>query len=172
VTQEELAEAIGVSRVWYQMLESNAKIRASTALLDRLARTLMVTPQEHAELFQLAIPELKLDRAGAAPLAPANDSKTGTILDGLPPLLASATVACSAEIDSAAYSLARARQQYHLVGTADGMPTRSRIFASWNRCRAWGVDPDKKAAPYCGNVAERRVANKHLRKARPTPLQG
>jgi transcriptional regulator with XRE-family HTH domain len=160
VTQEELAEAIGVSRVWYQMLESSAKIRTSTALLDRLSRTLMMTPEERAELFQLAMPELNLGRS-AVPAAPANGSNTGTILDGLPPLLASATADCSAEIDSAAYSLARARQRYHCAGSADGTPPpRSRILASWNRCRVLGVDPGKKAAPYCDDVAERRRVSK------------
>lgn len=151
VTQEELAEAIGVSRVW---LESSATIRSSTALLDRLSRTLTLTPEERAELFRLAIPELRLGESAAVPLGPANDMKTGTILDGLPPFLASAKAGCSAEINSAALTLARARQQYHQKGTP-GMPTRSRIFASWNRCRKCGVDPDKKAAPYCGNIAER-----------------
>jgi transcriptional regulator with XRE-family HTH domain len=58
VTQQELAEAIGVSREWYSLLESAASGRASTGLLDRLADALMVTPQERARLFQAAIPEL------------------------------------------------------------------------------------------------------------------
>lgn len=165
MTQEELAEAIGVSRVWYGMLESSASIRASTKLLDRLSRTLMVTPEERAELFQSALPELRVENSAAAALTPANDNKTGTILDGLPPLLASATSACSVQIDAAAYSLARARQQYQLVGTAGGVPTRSRILASWNRCRAVGVDPDRKGAPYCGDLARRRLANRRLLEA-------
>ena len=38
VTQEELAEAIGSSRVWLSMLESGATLRPSPQLLDRLAR--------------------------------------------------------------------------------------------------------------------------------------
>ena len=59
VTQEEVAEAIGVSRVWYGMLESGAMIRTSAQLLDRLAEALMLTPQERAILFCLAIPELQ-----------------------------------------------------------------------------------------------------------------
>jgi transcriptional regulator with XRE-family HTH domain len=58
VTQEELAEAIGVSREWYGMLESAAPTRTSTGLLKRLADALMVTPQQRARLFQLAVPEL------------------------------------------------------------------------------------------------------------------
>jgi transcriptional regulator with XRE-family HTH domain len=59
VTQEELAEVIGISREWYAILESGSpKARASTALVDRLADALMLTPEERAALFQLALPEL------------------------------------------------------------------------------------------------------------------
>jgi transcriptional regulator of acetoin/glycerol metabolism len=147
------------------MLESNAKIRTSAALLDRLSRTLMLTPEEHALLFELGIPESRLGTGVVLPLAPANESATGEILDGLPTVLASAAAGRPVEIESAAFSLARARQHYHRTGTADGTPTRSRICNSWNRCRKLGVDPDKRAAPRCGDIAERRSANKHLLKA-------
>jgi transcriptional regulator with XRE-family HTH domain len=58
VTQEELAEAIGVSREWYAMLESAGTARTSTGLVDRLADALAVTPEERARLFQVALPEL------------------------------------------------------------------------------------------------------------------
>jgi transcriptional regulator with XRE-family HTH domain len=58
VTQEELAELIGVSREWYGMLESAATTRPSAALVERLADALGVTPEERARLFQLAVPEL------------------------------------------------------------------------------------------------------------------
>jgi transcriptional regulator with XRE-family HTH domain len=62
VTQEELAEAVGISREWYRMLESPATIRRSTSvleLLERLADALMVSPEEQATLFRLAVPELR-----------------------------------------------------------------------------------------------------------------
>jgi hypothetical protein len=62
VTQEELAEYIGVSRGWYCMLESDQPARASTFLLDRLASILMLSPRERAALFALALPELDFDR--------------------------------------------------------------------------------------------------------------
>lgn len=59
VTQDELAEAIGVTREWYAMLEcGSATTRASTRLVDRLADALMVNPEERARLFALAVPEL------------------------------------------------------------------------------------------------------------------
>lgn len=65
VTQEEIAECVGVSRVWYSTLESSSTVRTSLGLLDRLAEALMVTPEERATLFNLAIPELKLADAAA-----------------------------------------------------------------------------------------------------------
>jgi transcriptional regulator with XRE-family HTH domain len=59
VTQGELAEAIGSSREWYGRLETAAAIRPSTALLDRLANALMVSPEERVRLFHLAVPEMR-----------------------------------------------------------------------------------------------------------------
>jgi DNA-binding XRE family transcriptional regulator len=58
VSQEEIAEAAGVSRCWYAQLESGAPIQPSLSLLDRLAFALNATPHERATLFKLAIPEL------------------------------------------------------------------------------------------------------------------
>lgn len=58
VSQEELAEAIGVSREWYACLESGSK-RPSVSVLDRLATALNTSPEERARLFQLAIPALQ-----------------------------------------------------------------------------------------------------------------
>jgi Helix-turn-helix domain len=66
VTQEELAECIGVSRAWYCMLESDKPVRASTFLLDRLASILMLSVAERAKLFALALPELDFDGTGDA----------------------------------------------------------------------------------------------------------
>jgi transcriptional regulator of acetoin/glycerol metabolism len=125
----------------------------------------MTTAEERVALFELAIPELELGNAARAASAPEGRSRTGTILDDLPPSLASATGGCSAEIESAAHSLARARHHYHQRGSTGGLPTRSRIVASWDRCRRLGVDPDRKAAPYCGDLNERRRANEGLLRA-------
>lgn len=76
VSQEELAEAVGVSRGWYALLENGAPIRPSISMLDRLAVALQATPQERATLFRLAIPALQsalteaLCPACGAPRAP------------------------------------------------------------------------------------------------------
>lgn len=60
VTQEEIAEAIGVSRVWYAMLESGAALRASRKLLARLASALSLSDEGREMLFQLALPDLSV----------------------------------------------------------------------------------------------------------------
>ena len=59
VTQEELAEAIGVSRGWYARLESGQPVQPSVAMLHRMAEALEATPSERALLFRLAIPALE-----------------------------------------------------------------------------------------------------------------
>jgi transcriptional regulator with XRE-family HTH domain len=59
VSQEELAEAVGVSRGWYSMLERGEPIQPSIALLSRVARALNATRDEQLALFQLGIPELQ-----------------------------------------------------------------------------------------------------------------
>jgi DNA-binding XRE family transcriptional regulator len=64
VTQEEIAEAVGISRNWYRRLESDDAPRASAKLLDRIARAFQFTPEERAKLFLLGIPELAQMRAG------------------------------------------------------------------------------------------------------------
>ncbi len=59
VTQEEVAEAADISRNWYLRLETVQGVRISPALLDRIAKVLMLNPGERAEMFQLALPELR-----------------------------------------------------------------------------------------------------------------
>ena len=58
VTQEEIAEAIGVSRVWYAMLESGAALHTSPRLLGRLADALALSDASREALFRLGLPEL------------------------------------------------------------------------------------------------------------------
>jgi transcriptional regulator with XRE-family HTH domain len=55
VTQEEIAEAAGVSRVWYAMLERGARIDISTGLLGRLADVLMLGETDRSALFTAGV---------------------------------------------------------------------------------------------------------------------
>lgn len=58
VTQEEVAEAVGISRNWYVRLETAEGIRVSPTILGRVADVLMLNIAERAEMFRLAVPEL------------------------------------------------------------------------------------------------------------------
>jgi DNA-binding XRE family transcriptional regulator len=59
VSQEELAEVVGVSRCWYAMLERGEPVQPSIAMLSRLAAALSATRDERKTLYALAIPELQ-----------------------------------------------------------------------------------------------------------------
>lgn len=52
VTQEEIAEAIGVSRVWYATIESG-RGDVSPRLLPRIADALMLNPKDRLALLRL-----------------------------------------------------------------------------------------------------------------------
>jgi transcriptional regulator with XRE-family HTH domain len=59
ITQEELAEAVGVSRGWYARLESGKNAQPSVSMLHRIAEALKTSAAERAILFRLAIPALQ-----------------------------------------------------------------------------------------------------------------
>jgi transcriptional regulator with XRE-family HTH domain len=60
VTQEEVADAVGITRQWYAMLEGDHHpVRVSATILGRIADALMMDTVERASLFQLAIPEIR-----------------------------------------------------------------------------------------------------------------
>jgi transcriptional regulator with XRE-family HTH domain len=59
VTQEEMAEALGVSRVWYATFESEPGTRASISLLNRVATVFRLNEWERIALLGIAIPELR-----------------------------------------------------------------------------------------------------------------
>jgi DNA-binding XRE family transcriptional regulator len=58
VTQEEVAEAVGITREWYAALERGRGTRVSPVVLSRIADTLSMTDEERRILFTLAVPEL------------------------------------------------------------------------------------------------------------------
>ena len=59
VSQEEVAEWVGVSRNWYAALERGEPVTPSISMLARLAVALNASPDERAELFKLTIPALR-----------------------------------------------------------------------------------------------------------------
>jgi DNA-binding XRE family transcriptional regulator len=58
VTQEEVAEAVGITREWYAAIERGRQVRVSPVVLSRIADTLAMTAEERKILFTLAVPEL------------------------------------------------------------------------------------------------------------------
>ena len=58
VSQEEFAEAIGVSRCWYGMLEVGRPVRPSIALIERICDALMLDEPKRVQLVDLAFPAL------------------------------------------------------------------------------------------------------------------
>ena len=58
VSQEELAEWVGVSRNWYAALERGVPVSPSIPMLSRLATALNANREERLTMLRLAIPEL------------------------------------------------------------------------------------------------------------------
>src|ERR1700736_1681082 len=58
VTQEEVAEHLGISRQWYSRFEAGALAGFSTELISRLSDLLLLSAPERTELVKLAMPEL------------------------------------------------------------------------------------------------------------------
>lgn len=60
VTQEEVAEAVNVSRQWYMMMETGRTAGISVAVLGRVADALMMDRRERATLFRLGRADLNI----------------------------------------------------------------------------------------------------------------
>lgn len=59
VSQQELAEAVGITREWYARMETERQVHVSASVLGAIADVLMMDVNERALLFSLAIPELQ-----------------------------------------------------------------------------------------------------------------
>jgi transcriptional regulator with XRE-family HTH domain len=102
--REEVAQLAGVGLSWYTWLEQGRDIKPSAQVLDALARTLKLSPAEHAHLFHLARVEVPLPdhayvrsapdalRAAVTALMPNPAYVTGPRLDVLAWNQAAATV--------------------------------------------------------------------------------
>jgi transcriptional regulator with XRE-family HTH domain len=164
VTQEEMAEALEVSRQWYAMLEADTA-RASPALVSRIGAVLSLNADERHELFGLAIPEF------AAPSAP----ERPRLLDALSAQTAGAlehAIGSTADIEMTARRLDRLRERFLSSGEIEQAALRPRVVRSWLRSRSNNVDAAQKAAPFLFardvEIRELREQNELLlRAARP-----
>jgi transcriptional regulator with XRE-family HTH domain len=84
--REEVAQLAGVGITWYTWLEQGRRINASEQVVEAIARTLRLNPDERDYLFRLA--EITPTSRSADPVLPA---EIQVILDALDPLPANVT---------------------------------------------------------------------------------
>jgi transcriptional regulator with XRE-family HTH domain len=155
VTQEELAEAAGVTRSWYTLLELGAA-RPSRALANRLADALALGPAERLMLVGLAMPDL-----GPA-LRVAERRLSEDIFEVPPPSRTEPVLDTGADFERATHVLARARERFLAEGEVQpGL--RPRIVNSWLRSRDF--TPPSSSQSDFGEL--RTINERLLRAARP-----
>lgn len=156
VTQEEAAEAVGVSRTWYALLEAGGA-HPSGALVNRIADALQLEPPDRLALIRFAVPEIApaLAQLQVADFAPAW------------PIGSTLSIASPTEIEATAMHLARLREHFMRSGELSA-DLRPRIRTSWRRS-AQAVDVRLLAAPLPfaldGDLADLRAANEPLLRA-------
>ena len=87
--REEVANLAGVGLTWYTWLEQGRPIRASTQVLDAIARTLQLGPAEHKHLLSLAAAEVGVSNVDVTFEPPAEVLEMLDALDPIPAVLAS-----------------------------------------------------------------------------------
>jgi DNA-binding XRE family transcriptional regulator len=141
VTQEEMAEALEVSRPWYAMLEADSA-HPSPTLVNRMCDALSLDDDERNELFRLAIPELGPANAGEKPAVPLLGA-----LSFQPSVGLELTITTASEIETTARRLADLREQYLTEKSLFHDQLRPRIVRSWIRSERAHVDPACVKAP-------------------------
>jgi transcriptional regulator with XRE-family HTH domain len=163
VTQEEVAEALEVTRTWYALIEAE-NARASPALLDRIAIIFALDAHDRLVLFQLGIPGLATSRP-----EPPDDARTLDALSSQSLTRLGLTIGSLSEIERTAKRLASLRATFLSSGDAQSLPVRARIVDSWTRCVAAGVDAAQRTAPLTvtrdAELAELREENERLLRA-------
>jgi transcriptional regulator with XRE-family HTH domain len=168
VTQEEVAEALEVSRTWYALLESGAA-RASAALANRIAKVFALDHAQRLVLLRLTLPEF-------GPGLLASDGAPNGALWELPFRRAETLIVASpSEIEETVRALAVARESFLMSGEPLFPGTRKRILNSWLRSRVAIVDAACRVAPLAvvgdAQLVDLRAANERLlRAAEPVVL--
>jgi DNA-binding XRE family transcriptional regulator len=163
VTQEEVAEALEVTRTWYALIEAE-NARASPALLDRIGTIFALDAHDRLVLFQLGIPGLATSRP-----EPPDGTRTLNALSSQSLTRLGLTIGSLSEIEHTAKRLASLRATFLSEGDAQSLPVRARIVNSWTRCLAAGIDAAQRTAPLCftrdAELAELREENERLLRA-------
>lgn len=158
VTQEEMAEALDVSRTWYALLEAGTS-HASSELALRIADVLGLSAGDRLTLMRLAVPGVATALSHVDPLETAEIAT---------PQSAAISIDSPDAIEEAARRLAAIRERFLSTGVIlEG--TRHRIASSWVRCRTDAVDAGRRFAPLPfaqdSQIEELRGLNERLLRA-------
>jgi DNA-binding XRE family transcriptional regulator len=163
VTQEEVAEALQITRTWYAVIEAE-NARASPALLDRISIIFALDTHDRLALYQLGIPGLSAGR----PESP-DDNRMLYALSSQSMTRLGLTIGSISEIEHTAQRLASLRDTFLSKGSEQPLPLRERIVNSWTRCLATGVDPGLRLAALSitrdAQLVELREENERLLRA-------
>jgi transcriptional regulator with XRE-family HTH domain len=124
VSQEEVAEAVGISRVWYNRLEAGRSVRISVALLHRIANTLMLNDTQRAELFPFAPAEIS---------SRAIELRHGSVLEACGRIRRSAKRLWSASSVEEALTIAAEESMTHFSDAALVLSVHRIAPGRWNR---------------------------------------
>jgi transcriptional regulator with XRE-family HTH domain len=145
VSQEEVAEAVGISRQWYATLESDRAVSPSAAVLGRIADALMMGPTERSTLFRLALPDLRLG-------SPTSTSRA--ILDAFGSLRRLMRRLWAATSEGEALTLIREQALTQLP--ADAIVTRRRAGEGlWDHAATGDHDADERAVQCITLISQR-----------------
>jgi transcriptional regulator with XRE-family HTH domain len=145
VTQEEVAEAVGISRQWYAVLEGDHRVRVSATVLGRIADALMMDTAERASLFELAIPEIR-----SASLT----DRSAAVLDALEPVRRFTRALWAATTEAEALALVREHAMAQLV--PDVVATSARLDeGGWEYAATYDADEPKRRNQFLALLRER-----------------
>jgi transcriptional regulator with XRE-family HTH domain len=132
--REEVAQLAGVSLTWYTWLEQGRPVRASEAVLDRLAEVLRLDPAEHRHLFVLARGHPPADPMDVPAVV---DARLQSVLDALPYPAYAATNGWTVVAWNRATSVVfadyekRSGRERNIVWIAFTDPDQRRIAVNW-----------------------------------------
>jgi transcriptional regulator with XRE-family HTH domain len=157
VTQEELAEAVGVTRVWYARLERSVDAKASARLVSRLADVFMLDDAERTALLLAAIPALRTPLGLDAVPELRSVSLTDTsaqILNALGSLRPLTRRLWMATTEAEALALVR---EFAMTGIApDAVLTRVRVAEGrWDQVATGNHDDDERGKQSVALLGER-----------------
>jgi transcriptional regulator with XRE-family HTH domain len=163
VTQEEVAEALQVTRSWYAMIEAE-NARASPALLDRISAVFALDADDRLALFRLGIPGLFASRPQSPDFAHMLHTLSSQSLTRL-----GLAIGSLSEIEHTAKRLVSLRETFLSKGSEQPLALRERIVHSWARSLAAGVDAGQRVVPLTikrdVELAELREENERLLRA-------